>query len=340
MTTLKDVGRHAGVSASTVSLVLNDRDSGRVKPEISKRVRQAAVDLGYRPNLVARSLKTNQTHTIGLLSDQVASTPFAGRMLQGAQQTAWDAGYLLMLIDTAGNDALEEPAVQALLQRNMDGLIYASTYHREVALPRVPTTTPFLLLDGRPAGDERVDWVAPDEQGGAESAVRLLLKAGHRRIGFINSGEAIPAAEGRLRGYVAAIREGGSEVDPSLTVTLADRSMSAIEAASLEMLERSDRPSAVFCFNDRVAAGVLRAAAQAGIAVPRELSVVGFDNDESIIEHLTPGLTTVALPHREMGEWATTRLIERIKAGPAGLPAMSLLMPCALVERASVAPPG
>lgn len=339
MTTLKDVGRHAGVSAATVSLVLNGRESGRVKPAVSARVRHAAEQLGYVPNLVARSLKTNQTHTIGLLSDQVASTPFAGRMLQGAQQAAWEAGYLLMLIDTAGNAELEAPAVQALTQRNMDALIYASTYHREVQLPAVASHIPFLLLDGRPAGDIDVDWVVPDEEGGAISAVRELTGQGHRRIGFINSGDDIPAASGRRLGYVAALAEVGVDETHAIVLATRDRSIAEIEKTALEMLDREDRPTAIFCFNDRIAAAVYRVAGRLRLGVPTDLSVVGFDNDESVIEHLTPGLTTVELPHTQMGQWAVNRILERIENRDVLLAPQHYLTPCIVVKRQSVGPP-
>ncbi|NEM92294.1 LacI family DNA-binding transcriptional regulator [Galbitalea soli] len=338
MTTLKDVGRRAGVSASTVSLVLNGRDAGRVQPSISARVRLAARELGYAPNLVARSLRTNQSHTIGLLSDQVASTPFAGQMLQGAQQTAWEAGYLLLLIDTAGNADLEKPAIQALAQRNIDALIYASTYHREVALPEVPSGTPFLLLDGRPAGDAHVDWVAPDEVAGAAAAVEHFVSRGHRRIGFINSGESIPAARGRLEGYFSALRAAGIEPDDRLISTLTDRSIAATEVSAAALLDLPDRPTAIFCFNDRVAAGLYREAARRGLSIPRDLSIIGFDDDQSVIEHLTPSLTTVQLPHRAMGVWAVERLLDGLRTEGDSTPE-GFLMPCRLIVRDSVAPP-
>src|SRR3954447_2436491 len=124
--TLRQIAERLGVSVSTVSLVLNDRDGGRVSPETAQRIRRAADEMGYLPNLSARGLKTRQTRTLGLLSDGVASVPFAGQMLAGAQVAAWQEGYVLLLVDTAGDKQLEEPAVKSLLQRNIEGLILAA----------------------------------------------------------------------------------------------------------------------------------------------------------------------------------------------------------------------
>lgn len=339
MVTLKDVGARAGVSISTVSLVLNGRDAGRVKPAISDRVRAAAEELQYLPNLVARSLRSSQTHTIGVLSDEVASTPYAGQMISGAQRAAWARGYLLMLIDTGGDPELEPVAMKSLNQRSMDGLIYASMYHRRVRLPAWPAGTPLVLLDGKPARDEPVDWVVPDERQGAEDAVALLIAAGHRRIGFLNSDQNVPAVAEREAGYVAAMRRSGTPVDDSFTVSLDATSPSEIRRAAAALLSRSDRPTAVFCYADHVAAGVYQVAASLGIDVPTDLSVVGFDNDVRMIEALTPGLTTIQLPHEAMGEWAIERVLRRID-DPSGVgDHIGRLMPCPVIERRSIAAP-
>jgi LacI family transcriptional regulator len=127
MLAMKDIAAEAGVSVSSVSLVLNGRDVGRINPDVARRIRSYAEAFGYVPNQLARSLKSKQTQTIGLVSDRVATVPFSSHMLAGAQETAWRHGYLLMLVDTGGNNVLQTPAVQSLLQRNVDGLIVAAT---------------------------------------------------------------------------------------------------------------------------------------------------------------------------------------------------------------------
>ncbi|MDR2379862.1 MAG: LacI family DNA-binding transcriptional regulator [Bifidobacteriaceae bacterium] len=336
---MKDVAREAGVSVSSVSLVLSGRGAGRITTEVADRVRAAAADLRYVPNLVARGLRTRQTHTIGLLSDSVASTPFAGKMLAAAQLEAWESGYLLLLSDTADARDMEEPATQALLQRGVEGLIYASMYHREVALPDVPDHVPLVVLDGRPVGETLADWIVPDEQGGAELAVRALLDAGHRRIGFCNSVEPVPASAGREQGYRNAIATAGIAFDPSLVVHATTGTASAGRDSVRELLSRPDPPSTVFCFNDRIAVGAYHAAAELGLHVPEDLSIVGFDNQEFIADMLSPSLTTVELPHTHMGRWAARRIIERLQARNRPLPVTHEFAPCRLVSRASISRP-
>ncbi|HZX01440.1 MAG TPA: LacI family DNA-binding transcriptional regulator [Kribbella sp.] len=339
MVTLRDIAEQVGVSASSVSLVLNDRGQGRVRSDVAERIRAVAAELGYVPNLLARGLKTKQSLTIGLVSDGVASIPFAGQMLAGAQLAAAEEGYLLMLIDTVGHPEVEGPATRALLQRNIEALIVAAEFHREVALPMVPSSLPIVVLDGRPK-DGDADWVVPDEAGGARAATERLIAAGHRRIAFCNVADAMfVARELRRTGYEHALRDAGIEVDPSLVVDAADPSAAAGRVPALEMLRRPDRPTAVFCFSDQLAMGFYQVAQQLGLEIPRDLSVVGFDNHQFIADSILPGLTTIQLPHRAMGEWAAEQAIARSR-GTAGPAPVHRLMPCPIVERSSVGPPG
>ncbi|MER6614116.1 LacI family DNA-binding transcriptional regulator [Streptomyces xantholiticus] len=338
MVTLKDVADRAGVSVSTVSLVINGREAGRVKPAVGRRVRQAAEELGYAPNLQARSLRTRQTNTIGLISDMVASTPFAGRMLAGAQDAARQAGYLLLLIDTGGHAEMEQSAVQTLAQRNVDALIYASMYHREIELPEIPQGLPLVVLDGRPTGEPPlVDWVVPDERGGARAAVEFLIRAGHTRIGFCTVEEDVPAARERLAAYRETLQEHGLAYDPALVSRGATGDAHSGLRTARELLDRDDRPTALFCYNDRVAMGAYRAARHLGLSVPDDVSLVGFDDQEHVADALEPGLTTVALPHYDMGAWAVRRTLTRIGTEEAA--GKHLHMPCRLVTRDSVTVP-
>lgn len=336
---MRDIAAHVGVSVSTVSLVLNDRDGGRVRSDVAQRIRLVADELGYVPNLLARGLRTRQTRTIGLLSDRVASIPFSGQMLAGAQVAAAEEGFLLMLIDTAGNHELDSPAVKALLQRNIEGFIVAAEFHRDVHLPLVPASVPTVVLNGRPQdGDSAVGWVVPDEAGGAFAATQYLIQAGHRRIAFCNVSSPIFVAKSlRLAGYEAALAEAGIPMDPSLIVEAAGPSAAAGRLPALELLQRTDRPTAVFCFSDQIAFGFYQTAHQLGLEIPGDLSVVGFDNQQFIADSLLPGLTTIQLPHREMGAWAAKHAISRTREGSSKVPAHRL-MPCPVVERGSVAP--
>ncbi|MGW7291775.1 LacI family DNA-binding transcriptional regulator [Streptomyces xiamenensis] len=339
MVTMKDVARKAGVSVSTVSLVLSGRGVGRITEEVADRVRASAADLHYVPNLVAKGLRTKQTHTIGLLSDSVASTPFAGKMLAAAQLEAWESGYLLLLIDTADAREMEEPATQALLQRNVEGLIYASMYHRDVQLPQLPDGIPVVVMDGRPTDLDRADWIVPDEQGGARLAVQVLLDAGHRRIAFCNNAEPIPASAGREKGYGDALADAGIAYDPALVVHAATNTADAGRAAVLDLLSRPEPPTGIFCFSDRIAIGAYRAATERGLRIPDDLSIVGFDNQEFIADVLSPPLTTVELPHTQMGTWAARRVIKRLRTPGVSLPVKNEYASCQLIIRDSVGHP-
>lgn len=343
MLTMKDVAERVGVSVSTVSLVLSGRDRGRVNPKAAAQVRAAADELGYVPNLVARGLRTKQSRTLGVLADGVATIPFAGPMLAGAQETAWEAGYLLMLIDIGHNSDLEAPAVRALLQRHIEALVVAVEFHSVVQLPSVPRRLPVVVMDGVPAASSepdasRADWVVPDEEGGAHTAVSHLISRGHRRIGYCNVSDGrFIAADLRLQGYQRALAEAGVTPDPGLVVQAAGPDTVDGMAVALELLGREDRPTAVFCFSDKLAMAVYHAARRLGLSVPDDLSIVGFDDQHAVAEAQDPGLTTIQLPHREMGAWAARQAIGRLSAEPA--PDEHHLMPCPLIERHSVAPP-
>jgi LacI family transcriptional regulator len=338
MLTLKDIAQHVGVSASTVSLVLNDRDHGRVNVQVAARIRETAERMGYVPNLLARSLRTKQSRTIGMLSDGAASVPFASGMVKGAQEAAWSHGYLLMLIDTGRNRDLDLPAVQSLLQRNIEGFIFAAEFHRDVEVPLVPSSVPVVVLDGRAVGRDDVDAVVPDEAQGARDAVAYLVDAGHTRIGHLSISDPVYIA-GRLRreGYERALREAGIAVEPTLVVEAPGVSTVSALAAARALLGRPDRPTAVFCFSDRLAFAVYHAAAELGLRVPDDVSVIGFDNQVDVAESLLPGLTSVSLPHVDMGRWAMERALRRL--GRANGPPEFRLMECPLVFRDSVAPP-
>ncbi|WP_314172312.1 LacI family DNA-binding transcriptional regulator [Streptomyces winkii] len=339
MVTMRDIATRCGVSISAVSLVLNDQHEGRVSIDTAECIRSATEELGYLPNLAARGLRTRQTRTLGLLSDGVASVPFSGQMLAGAQSTAWREGYVLLLVDMAGNPDLEEPAVRSLLQRSVEGLIVAVDYHREVDLPVLSRPVPQVILGGRPRRGN-ADWVVPDESAGARTATRHLIDAGHRRIAFCNvSAPAFAIAESlRREGYERALAEAGLGLDESLVVEAPEPNSPAARDPARRLLRRSDRPTAVFCFSDRLALGFYQVAAELGLEIPRDLSVVGFDNQQNFAENLFPGLTTVQLPHYQMGVRAAETAIARLRGDESEGPTGNSVT-CPLVVRDSVAAP-
>ncbi|MEU8824914.1 LacI family DNA-binding transcriptional regulator [Streptomyces sp. NPDC048636] len=335
---IKDVATAAGVSATTVSHILNEVEGKRINAETRQRVLETAQQLGYAPNGLARGLRLRRSNTVGFVSDQIATTPHAGRIILGAQEEAAKHGLVLLMLNTGGDPERERKEIDLLLQRQVDGVLYASMYHRVVEVPERLRSVPTVLLDAR-SDDPAVPSVVPDEVQGGVTAVRELLRHGHRRIGFINNVDDIPATHGRLEGYRRALAEAGTAYDPDLVV--AEKADAAGgHRAALELLRARSRPTALFCFADRMAMGVYHAAAELGLSIPAELSVIGFDNQELICDGLFPGLTTVALPHYEMGARAVAQLLAL-----TGVPAQETgsatqeMLPCPLTARASVASP-
>lgn len=338
---IKDVAVAAGVSVTTVSHVLNDVSYARISPETRNKVKSAAEELGYGPNRLAQALRTQRTGMLGLVSEDIATTPHAGRIILGADEAARARGYNLMIINTSGSASAEsrEADVEALLERRVDGILYATMYHRDVQVPANLGNVPTVLVDAVSTGGS-LTAVVPDEEGGARAAVESLLAAGHTRIGFLNNTDDVPATRDRLRGFRATLTEAGLDGEAAPVESELSEVPGGYEAAR-RMLDRPDRPTGLFCYNDRMAMGAYRAAAELGLAIPDDLSVVGFDDQQLIAANLHPGLTTVALPHYEMGAWATGSLIDAIE-GKTDLALMALhptILDCPLVIRESVAAP-
>lgn len=333
---VREVALRAGVSTSTVSVVLSGKAIARGIPESTvQRVLDAASELGYRPNVIASGLRRQTSDTIGFVSDVIATTPHAGAMVQGAQDAAWQAGKVLVIVNTGSDASVEHKAIEAMLQRQVDGLVYATMYHELIEPPSALRDVPAVLLDCR-SNDVTLSSVAPDEEGGAYSATLHLLDAGHRHIGYLQSDADIPAAAERLRGYQSALASRGIEFDPALVASGLDEFPGGVRAASA-LLDTPSRPTAIFCFNDRMAAGAAFAARRRGLSIPRDLSLVGYDNEELVALLTDPPLTTIQLPHYEMGRWAVIHLLEQI-AGRGGTP-QQYRMPCPLVVRKSVRAP-
>ncbi|MEV5551071.1 LacI family DNA-binding transcriptional regulator [Streptomyces sp. NPDC052309] len=335
--TSRDVARLAGVSHTAVSFVFNGRAEGNLSPATQERIRQAAEQLGYRPDPVARGLRRRRTAVIGLVTDEIASSPFAGRLLRGAMETAWGSGHLVLTVDSGGDPAKEDAAVAELLDRRVDGIVYAAMSLRRVRVPEGLHRTHAVLANCLPE-DGSLPAVVPAERAGGRTAARLLLDAGHRRVAVVGGLDDIASAE-RLRGFRDALRAEGVTV-PREWVVRTGGEISGGHEGALRLLGSGPaerRPTGVFCYNDRVAAGVLHAATRLGIAVPEELSVVGYDDQEHMAAFLAPPLTTIALPHRAMGEAAARLLLDAIETGRTP-PATVRRIACPMVSRASVAP--
>ena len=330
--TIGDVARLAGVSPTTVSFVLNDVVGSGISEPTRMRVRASAREIRYRPNATARLLRTDRSHAIGFVTDEIASTPFAGDVIKGAQEAAWEAGKILMIVNTGENREIEESAVGMMLERRVEGIIHAAMYHRAVDPPADCREVPTVLLN---CYSEDGSWtsVAPDEVSGGRTATDVLLSRGHERVGFINLPPGLPAAVGRLQGYKRALEDRGLPFDDSLVRNGDGTARSGYRLAA-RLMRAPDPPTAIFCGNDQTAMGAYEALKERGLRIPEDVAVVGFDNQELIAVHLRPALSTVALPHHEMGRWAVEYLIDRSARGET--PPTRHAIGCPYVGRESV----
>lgn len=333
--TMHDVAAAAGVSQATVSLVLNDAGGARVSEDTRQRVHDAAQQLGYRTNAHAKVLRDGVAGMIGFVGDYVATAPFAGKIIEGAQARAWEAGMLLLTVNTGGDQDLEAASLEAMLSHKVAGVVYASMYHRVVDVPEVLGEVPAVVLNAQDRSGTFPS-IAPSEVLGGFTATKRLIDAGHRRIAFINIGhveDRLPAVVGRLEGYRKALAEAGLPADDDLHRP-GDGHEDGGYRNTLELMSGANPPTAIFCGNDRTAWGAYQALASLGLSVPEDISVVGFDNQESLAPYLRPGLTTLELPFIEMGR----RAVELILAGTPS-PGHTELFECPIIERHSVAQP-
>lgn len=349
MATMKDIAAKACVSVSTVSLVINHRDKGHVKPEIAEKIRQVADELEYHPDAMARSLRSGRTRTIAFISDQVATTPHAGEIIHGAQDAARQLGYMMFIIDADGECNIDSDIGQAL-GWGVDGYIYAKFANRYVHVPPMLDNSQVVVVNAQ----ERTaihPGIAPDEVGIGHDATKYLIDAGCRRIAYIGCDEPAIAQFGRLQGYRQALEEAGLPFDERLTIRVS-HGRPALEAVCALLDET--HPDGVFTFNDARAVYVYDYAFKHGLTIGSDLSVIGVDNHEVICDTTVPALTSVELPHYEMGFWGACKVISMIegcdpiaenRATPsyqaATIPTVSgdewpTLIPCAIIAKQSV----
>ena len=335
---MHDVARLAGVSQSSVSLVLNDPENCGIPVATQERIHEAIRQVGYRTNRLARAMRLHRTDTIGFVSDDIATTPFANQMIKGAQDAAWEAGRLLLIVNTGAVDhpehaELESAAIDQLLERQVDGIVLAAMFHRVLSPPPALRETRAVLLDARVA-DESLPSVVPDEHGAAFAATDYLIRYGHRRVGFVTTDYPSAAPPARLQGYRDALGAHSIAFDDDL-VAVGVSSTSGGRAAVGDLLDLDDPPTAIFCYNDQTAMGVYQTARDRGLRIPEDLSLVGFDDQQLIAAELVPPLTTMALPHYAMGHWAVSYLLTD---DPPDEPAQ-MVLECPLIERGSVTEP-
>ncbi|TRD23524.1 LacI family DNA-binding transcriptional regulator [Palleronia caenipelagi] len=325
--TMKDVAVHAGVSQSTVSFVLNGKEAMRISAETRARVLKAAEELGYRPRAAGRPPKSVSQPTIGVMFDELATSPFATISIEGIQDEAWKHGVMAEVVMTGGDPDYEAAILSKWAADRVSGVIYGSILTREVDPPPALMKHRAVLLNCYDAAGQMTS-VVPAERRGGEIATRALIAAGHRRIAFITGEPWMDASLQRLEGYSRAMTEAGLPLESGLIVE-GNFLPSGGRNATLRLMASRVRPDAIFCANDLTAVGCYEALKELGETVGKAIAVMGYD-DQEIAQHLTPALSTVLLPHREMGQWCVERLLE-----PEGSPPFQERMACPLIPRAS-----
>ena len=331
--TLLQVAQRAGVSRSTASFVLAGRHQDmRISEDARQRVLRAAQELDYRPNLMARSLRTKVTRTIALVSDTIASDPYAGQAIHGSLAAAVAHGHLLFIGETEGDPVVEGKLISDFLDRQVDAFIYASMFTRYVRLPKLLKGRPVVLLNCLTrAATPAQHSIIPDELAAGWTAARTLLDAGHRNgIHLVgHAAERVFASRERLAGIREALAAAGARLAAPIECDWwPDSAYDGVSRA----LDGGLRPRALICLNDRIALGAYQALRAAGRVIPDEVSVVSFDDSE-MAAWLRPQLSSISLPHYQLGWHAVEKLL-----GPPSEPAV-LRLPMPLRARASVAEP-
>ncbi|WP_163506303.1 LacI family DNA-binding transcriptional regulator [Fodinicola acaciae] len=330
MVTVYDVATTAGVSIATVSRALNDR--GRISAATRAHVLEVAGQLGYQPNDLARGLVGMSTKTIALLLPDIAN-PYFPELVKGVQTVADEYGHLLLLCHDADDEKKALADIATLRRKQVDGIMLPSGTLSGSRLAAAVEGLPLVLLDRTVRGVSAAH-ISVDNRAGARNAVRHLLDLGHQRIAHVSGPAGIISARQRKAGWADALREAGHE--PTLVETgnfLEDGGY----AAARTLLAGNTDFTAVFAANDLTAIGVLAAFADAGLRVPRDVSVVGFDGLQ-LTSYLTPKLTTVAQPIGDIGRAAATLLLQQISGELTGTP-RSVILPTHLLVRDSSGPP-
>jgi LacI family transcriptional regulator len=303
--TTHDVAKRAGVSQPTVSLVLSKNARARVSPETRERVLLAAQELGYVPNVVARSLVRSRSYAIGVIVPDLRN-PFFAEVVSGAERVASEAGFAVLLCET--REIPRERHIQALLERQVDGIMVDAI--GAASLPESMLAGVNLVLIDEPP--DRWPGVASDAIGAGRLAAEHLLSLGHERFGFIGPATNVHAIRMRERGFVQALAARNIRLESRMLRRVAATAAGG-QAGMRALLDLDKPPTAVFCINDLVAAGALKVCSIDGVKVPDEMSIVGCDDIE-LSSLVVPELTTIAIPARELGARAARMLLNRLQS--------------------------
>jgi LacI family transcriptional regulator len=322
MATIHDVARRAGVSSATVSHVINN--SRYVTPETRQRVQEAIDALRYRRDGIARSLRRARTSTIGVIISDITN-PFFADLVRGIEDRIYgrEDGYNIILCNTDEHGDRERSCLDMLQEKRIEGLIIVPAGGNEDYLTDLVEDGLPLVFADRYLGDVEADAVLVDNRDGASRLTQHLLGSGHRRIGALVPDLASVSVAERLEGYREALAAAGAPHDPRLVVSCRSTIEDA-HRAGLALIDRPDRPDAVFCLSNFMTLGLIQAIADRGLSCPRDMAVVGFD-DFPWASAFTPRLTALSQPAYQLGAAAVDLLFERIEHGRIGLPVRRIL---------------
>jgi len=328
--TLRDIASLTGFSINTVSRSLNNKEE--VNADTRAKILAAADKLGYRPNRLAKGLRSNKTGTIGVVVTDVAN-PFFSALVKGIARAARDLGYSIILQDSDEDYAGEEEAIQVLLAEQVDGILITPVQsHKQMIEKLTEAQFPFVLV-GRYFQDLDTNYVVPDDYQGGFLATEHLIQQGYTRLAMVNGPLHISSARERFQGFSDAMSKHGIPLDESLVISGA---LTVEEGLSLSrsILKQVPRPSAIVCYSDFVAFGVMQAIREIGLSIPEDIAVVGFD-DVWMSSCLEVPLTTIRSPKEELGRQAMQLLVHRLKENHNGAETDKRKLDVTLVSRKS-----
>ncbi|MBC7811253.1 MAG: LacI family DNA-binding transcriptional regulator [Burkholderiales bacterium] len=333
MATIKEVADHAGVSVATVSRVINK--TGYVSLDLQERVVEAMKTLHYRPSALARGLRRQETQTVGVLIPQL-DQPFFSALAYAIEQTLFASDYRALICSAEESQSKEVAYVEMLLRQRVDGVILVPTSHSTDSVQRLlEQNVPMVLVD-RDIPELTINRVLSDNQQGGYEGATHLIELGHERIGVIHTPLSSEAMAQRVRGVREALDESGIAYNGALFIAGTSHQFEAGYTAAMELLRQTPRPTAIFALTDVMAMGAMRAAAELGLSLPDDLSVMGFDGTP-LSEYSIPALTTVAQPTYQMGETAATLMLRQMQEEEASVE--SVMLETTLIVRHSTAPP-
>jgi LacI family transcriptional regulator len=330
--TLRDVASAAGVHPATASRALNPGTRLLVSEETAQRVIEAAERLGYRPNSVARSLRTRRSNTIGVLIPDL-NNPLFPPIIRGIEDRLAEHGYVALIGNTDADPGKERLVFDQMRARHVDGFVLATaTLNSPILDEAVKAGLPLVLMN-RTAQDYPFSSVSVDNEQGVRAAVAHLVSLGHTRIGHIAGPQDVSTGTARLRGYQEAMGSHGLAIGPADIIYASGYTVEEGLRCGRELLQETDDRTAVVAANDMLAIGCYAALDELGLRCPEDMSVIGF-NDMPFVDRLHPPLSTVRFPHSQLGAEAARLLIERIESGE-GNPVKILFLAPELIARGS-----